>query len=87
MTYPISEYGEIPALKSWELDELEEPDTDARELLAKTHRGFNVTCERCGSDAVGVDSDMGFSRLSGAWGGVYLRCAKCNLAVYVWEAV
>lgn len=73
-------------LESWELDELRDPDPEARALLAKTHPGFTIHCQRCGSDAVGVDSDVGSSELSGMWGGVSLRCARCDLDMYVWKA-
>lgn len=86
MTYPHSNDSPIPPLEGWELDELRDPDAEARELLAKTHPGFSIHCYRCGSDAVGVDSDVGFSELSGVWGGVFLHCAKCDLAMYLWEA-
>lgn len=87
MTYPRSTYEPIPPLEGWELDELRDPDPEARELLAKTHPGFTIHCQRCGSNAVGVDSDvMMWSDTSGGAGGVFLHCAKCDLAVYLWEA-
>ena len=87
MTYPHYIGAPIPPLEGWELDELRDPDPGARELLlATTHPGFTIHCQRCGSDAVGVDSDAGWSGQSGGWGGVFLHCAKCDLAVYLWEA-
>lgn len=83
---PISgDAKELPTLESWELEELKDPDAEAVAVLQGTHRGFGITCERCGSSAVGVESDFGCSPTSGTWGGVALHCARCDLAVYVWE--
>jgi hypothetical protein len=62
-----------------------EVDDAARALLAKTHPGFKIICGECDSDAVGVTSDVGFSAVSGAWGGVTLVCSRCGFESAVWE--
>jgi ribosomal protein S27E len=58
----------------------EELDADERrrEAAYKTHPGFQVICEQCGSDLVIAENDVGFSEASGAWGGVYLTCQGCE---------
>lgn len=61
-----------------------EIDPDARRELDMTHAGFTIRCGQCGSEAVGVDSDVGGSPESGIWGGVYLRCAGCGLKALLW---
>lgn len=59
--------------------------TDQEELVQKTHPGFTVTCNTCGSRNVIVDSNVGFSETSGAWGSVDLECLDCKLTTTIWE--
>lgn len=44
----------------------------------ETHKGFDIRCQNCGCDAVLVYSDIGYSQLSGQWGGVHLKCIGCH---------
>jgi len=44
----------------------------------KTHPGFTITCDECGSKVVIVDNTLGFSDTSGAWGDVSLICQECH---------
>lgn len=60
-------------------------DENAKTILRDSHPGFTIKCDHCGSENVGVNSDIGHSALSGSWGGVYLRCADCNEVGYVFE--
>jgi len=53
-------------------------DEDEEMNWNKTHPGFTITCDECGSDHVTVDSDVGWSEETGGWGGVYLRCNECR---------
>lgn len=39
---------------------------------------FTVTCKACGSTLVELENTMGFSELSGAWGGIWLNCLACG---------
>lgn len=52
----------------------EDRKTDAN----ATHEGFSITCDECGSSVVMVTSDIGYSELSGEWGGVHLKCCDCH---------
>lgn len=51
---------------------------DKKELADATHEGFVIICKICGDNTVTVDSDVGFSTISGAWGGVQLKCLTCG---------
>ena len=62
-----------------------ELDDDAKIILKFTHEGFKITCNRCGSTDVGVDSTIGYSEESGMWGGVYLRCAGCQYETVIFD--
>jgi hypothetical protein len=53
-------------------------DDDLQIQANATHPGFIITCRKCGSTKVIVDSDLGFSSISGQWGGVYLECLDCK---------
>lgn len=44
----------------------------------KTHEGFTVTCDKCGSKVVTVENSLGFSAESGSWGSVDLVCQACD---------
>ncbi len=44
----------------------------------KTHPGFTIICDACGSKVVIVDDTLGFSATSGAWGDVSLICQDCH---------
>lgn len=46
-------------------------------LLRKQYEGFTLICNACGSAAVEVYSDMGYSPESESWGGLHLRCTDC----------
>lgn len=59
--------------------------TDTEGLAESTHPGFRITCSRCGSDAVIVESSVGFSGVSGAWGDVSLKCTSCDYETTKWE--
>lgn len=50
-----------------------------------THPGFTVTCDTCGSNDVIVESDVGFSATSGAWGDVSLVCRNCDALTAIFE--
>lgn len=58
---------------------------DEQDAQKATHPGFTITCDKCGSSGVYIDSDVGFSQMSGAWGTVWLQCDKCDAWVNVWE--
>lgn len=60
-------------------------DNSGKELADKTHEGFEITCKQCGCSVVVTGSDMGFSEMSGGWGGVYLECTKCTYRTYLME--
>jgi len=44
----------------------------------KTHPGFTIICDACGSKVVIVDNTLGFSATSGAWGDISLYCQECR---------
>jgi hypothetical protein len=56
------------------IDEYEE------DFIKNTHPSFTIICDKCGSNKVRVDNDMGWSRESGEWGSVDLVCCNpdCN---------
>lgn len=58
--------------------------TPAQALADKTHEGFTITCDKCKCGIVIVGSDIGYSELSGQWGGVYLQCTNCLERTYVY---
>jgi hypothetical protein len=47
--------------------------------------GFKITCNQCGSKKVTILSDVGFSAMSGAWGGVRLSCSDCHYQYEIWH--
>ena len=55
------------------------------DTLSDTHRGFVITCDRCGSRNVGVYSNVGYSEVSGGWGEVGLLCKSCGADTEIWE--
>jgi hypothetical protein len=60
--------------------------TDKRqEASDETHPGFTITCDKCDSTLVMVDSSVGFSAESGVWGSVSLDCQECDASVEIWE--
>jgi len=60
-------------------------DGEAIAKLKGQYEGFTIKCDECGSEAVGIISDVGFSSISGSWGGVSLICAECGNGVEIWE--
>lgn len=53
----------------------EDQDQFARQdAAAKTHQGFTITCDKCGSKVVAIESWGGYSPESGSWGSVDLVC-------------
>lgn len=56
------------------------PGTTAeRETACKvSHPGFTISCDKCGSKCVTVESSIGYSRETGQWGSVELVCYDCN---------
>lgn len=62
-------------------------DQDPDELAKSTHPGFTITCDKCGSSNVIVDSSVGFSEISGSWGSVDLECQECDNYAEIWSAV
>ena len=54
------------------------------ELERAISKVFNLVC-RCGSTQVEVDSTVGYSNLSGMWGGVSLRCLACGATAEIWD--
>jgi ribosomal protein S27E len=63
----------------------ETPADPRLEAAGGTHPGFRIICEKCGSEIVIVDSDVGFSAVSGGWGGVHLKCQDCDNETAIWE--
>ncbi len=59
---------------------------DREQAAKKTHEGFTITCDKCGSKVVIVDSDIGGSELSGSWGGVHLICQDCDARTEIYDA-
>jgi len=57
----------------------------AREVIDKTHPGFDITCQRCGSPVVYVESSVGFSAESGGWGEVELVCFNCGQRISIFK--
>lgn len=54
-------------------------------LAEQSHPSFTITCKACGSEAVIVHSDVGFSAQSGAWGEVSLVCQSCGKGDEIWK--
>ena len=50
----------------------------------KTHPDFYVVCKVCGSSLVYIEVDIGFSELSGQWGGVHLHCSECDASCTIY---
>lgn len=65
---------------------MDDIDDEVDEAVQATHPGFTVICQACQSRRVIVTSDVGFSALSGSWGGVHLKCQSCGVKVEIWEA-
>ncbi len=63
-----------------------EQNDDKQKAADESHTGFTGTCQECQSTVVYVTSDVGFSDISGAWGGVLLRCADCDNETEIWSA-
>jgi hypothetical protein len=55
-----------------------DPDELTQEDAERSHPGFTVTCQQCGSALVYIETDLGFSSTSGSWGGVSLTCFACK---------
>lgn len=49
-----------------------------QEYFDETHPGFTIKCNKCGSTKVYLENDMGWSDLSGSWGGIHLICNECE---------
>jgi hypothetical protein len=61
-------------------------DEEIKEACQQTHPGFEIKCLGCGSTNVCIDSDVGYSETSGAWGGVQLICFDCKQETEIWSA-
>lgn len=51
-----------------------------------THPGFTIICDKCKSNECYIDSNVGFSDESGAWGSVDIICKKCEASIDIWNA-
>lgn len=49
-------------------------DKDIKDI----HPGFTVACDKCGSNRVIVENDMGWSESSESWGSVFLKYLECG---------
>ncbi len=58
-------------------------DTLTDEDIQRTHPGFAVSCQACGSTRVIVDDSRGYSDVSGPWGYVSFECLDCKAWEYV----
>ena len=67
------------------MNEEDTRDLIQRTLVEKTHPGFTIVCEKCRSKNVIVDSSVGFSATSGAWGSVDLKCLDCPNETSIWD--
>jgi hypothetical protein len=65
--------------------DVERPDDDRQKAADEAHPSFIVTCRACGSTVVSVQSDVGYSPLSGGWGGVHLHCESCHADDAIWS--
>ena len=79
-------------LESWEIEQLKEEEgeelkSDREKAANQSHPGFKVICKNCQSEAVMVDSDYCNSFPSGSWGGVFLKCMRCQKRTNVWPDV
>lgn len=63
---------------------LKKEEDEALRLLQKAYEGFIILCNKCGSKNVAVESDVGYSPISGQWGDVSLVCQSCNTSVDIW---
>lgn len=57
----------------------------AGQMEQQEHAGFIVRCRLCGSYDVGIDSDVGFSQVSGCWGAVRFKCPVCRATIEIWQ--
>jgi len=69
-------------MKSWYTDD----ELKNFELLKKSHQGFKIICDKCNSENTYIDSNVGFSELSGSWGAVSIKCVECDNEIDIWEA-
>jgi hypothetical protein len=67
-------------------DRLWKPDYEI-DYKASFFPDFTVTCDKCGSEKVRLRNDMGWSRLSGGWGGLYLHCDNCGSETEIYENI
>ena len=47
--------------------------------------GFTVTCKKCGSKEIELQNDMGWSAMSGGWGGLHFKCTNCDNTTTIHE--
>lgn len=47
---------------------------------------FEVRCRKCGSLRVEWFNNIGFSEVSGPWGGAGFRCLECGTETEMFEA-
>lgn len=60
-------------------------EAQRKDMLRKTHPGFTVKCDKCGSEDVAVEISLGFSEVSGAWGSIDLSCDSCDNETELWS--
>lgn len=60
----------------------QEMDVQARQ---ETHPGFTIICESCQSEDTWIENTPGFSRESGQWGELAIRCYNCKFSLAVME--
>ena len=67
----------IPLLTQERNAKMEKSDAD------KTHPGFTITCDKCGSSVCYVENSLGWSETSGGWGSVDIVCGNCDAHVEI----
>lgn len=83
---PVIRHAAAPDLHpSGPLTEADDTLYDGDDLVKKTHPGFTVTCDACGSQRVEVENSFCWSEVSGSWGSVDLHCLACDARVAIME--
>lgn len=59
----------------------EEIKQSREDAAKKTHQGFTIICEKCGSKVVIFDNSIQSTPESGAWGSADLICQDCDAKV------
>lgn len=55
------------------------------ETVQATHEEFLIICGKCGCKNVCIESNIGWSELSGSWGSVDLKCVNCKNYTEIYE--